>query len=102
MSKWESKQGIESKSQLKAHRDHLMNRFLMENDLNLLQYPFWSQADKDLEATLWKEADNDYETRKVALRPLLNALSAEELTTYFQEIGVPENNVEDYLPESPV
>jgi hypothetical protein len=103
MSKWKSETfELESKSQLKAHRKHKFDELLMDNDLDLLNYSFWSQAEKDLEILLWKEADDAYEIRKDVLRPQLTALITNDLVKYFQEIGVPESSVEDYLPESPV
>ena len=108
MSKWKSETfDLPSKEQLKAHRQHKMNELLLDNGLEMANFPFWSSAEIALEATLWTEADTSvnhwgYETRKATLRGQLNALDANELAVYFQEIGVPESSVEDYLPESPV
>ena len=107
MSKWKSEtHGLPSKSQLKSYRFQKMNELLLDNDLDLKFYPFWSAAEIALEITLWEDADTNsvygYEKRKEVLRGQLAALDANELAVYFQEIGVPESSVEDYLPESPV
>jgi hypothetical protein len=102
MSKWISETlQLESKSQLKEHRRHRLNALLMHADLNLLFYSFWSQADKDLETVLWKQADADYESRKTTLKGQLKAINANDLKKYFQEIGIVESNVDDWLGASP-
>ena len=108
MSKWISETTkLESKAQLKEHREHKLNELCSDNGLNRLNAVFWTPAELALEATLWNDADTTtehygYEKRKEVLRGQLTALAANELVVYFQEIGVPESSVEDYLPESPV
>jgi hypothetical protein len=102
MSKWESETfELESKLQLKAHREHKWKVLLFENNLNMLYYPFFTPAEIALEEGIWKLADNDYETRKEVLRGQLTALAANELVVYFQEIGVSPSSITDYLPLSP-
>ncbi len=103
MSKWKSETfNLESKSQLKAHRQHRLGGWCLDNDLERLNYFSWTPEEKALEMTFWEEVDNRYEARKAELREKLNALSPTELTTYFNEIGVEQIPIEDYLPESPV
>tara|TARA_R100000049_G_C1874749_1_gene33234 strand:- start:56 stop:382 length:327 start_codon:yes stop_codon:yes gene_type:complete len=108
MSKWISEtHQLPSKSQLKRFRIQRWNSLLNNADLDMRQYHFMTAVEKALEVTLWKDADSDtldhgYEKRKEVLRGQLTALAANELVVYFQEIGVPESSVEDYLPESPV
>ena len=107
MSKWLSETfDLESKAQLKEHRKHKWKVLLAENNLDMIFHPFWSAAEIALEITLWEDADANsvygYEKRKEVLRRQLAALDVNELAVYFQEIGVPESSVEDYLPESPV
>ena len=103
MGRWkDEKSGLESKAQLKAHRIHKFDGIFIDEDLDMKFYPVFTQAEKDLQFSIWQEADVDYETRKGELREKLNALSPTELTTYFNEIGVEQIPIEDYLPESPV
>tara|TARA_R100001530_G_scaffold132156_1_gene104314 strand:+ start:168 stop:494 length:327 start_codon:yes stop_codon:yes gene_type:complete len=108
MSKWESETfGFESKAQLKAHREHKLTELCSDNNLERLNSFAWTAEEIALQQTLWDEADATtehygYEKRKEVLRGQLAALDANELAVYFQEIGVPESSVEDYLPESPV
>mgnify|MGYP001494526557 CR=1 FL=1 len=103
MSKWISETfELESKAQLKEHREHKMQELLMDNGLKLSYYPFWSQADKDLELALWLQADEDYEKRKNELRNKLKALSSSNLDIYFDEIGVVKVPIDDFLQPSPI
>lgn len=103
MNKWISETtGLESKSQLKAHRIHKFNSLIKNVDLDMRFYPFFTQAEKDVETDIWNEADQDYEQRKVKLRAELNKLTAIERSKYFQEIEVTEKAVNDFLPVSPV
>lgn len=102
MSKWISEStGLESKEQLKAHRRHQLQDKLADVNLDLKMYPFWLQADKDLEATLWRQADADYESRKVTLTAQIDGLPVNDKTAYFNEIGVTEVTTAIYLPASP-
>lgn len=102
MNKWKSETTeLESKSQLKAHRIHKFNSLFIDTDLDMRFYPFFTQAEKDLEASVWNEADQDYEERKADLKIELNKLTAGKRSLYFQEIGETEKPVDDYLPVSP-
>jgi|TARA_R100000750_G_C2319061_1_gene85581 hypothetical protein len=107
MSKWKSETfGLESKAQLKEHRENKLKELCSDNDLIRLNSFAWTTAEIALQQALWDDSDNNvvygYEARKAVLRGQLTALATNDLVKYFQEIGVPESSVEDYLPESPV
>lgn len=98
MSKWIAETiGLESKLQLKAHRDHKLNALMRDFFLSP-----WCDADKIIQATLFVTADTQYETNKANLKAQLLAISSTELTAYFNEIGVQEVSLDKYLPRSPV
>jgi len=108
MSKWKAEtSGLPSKAQLKVHRENKLKELCSDNGLDRLNSFAWTAEEIALQQTLWADADTTtehygYEKRKEVLRGQLTALDANELAVYFQEIGVPESSVEDYLPESPV
>ena len=101
MSKWKSETTeLESKAQLKSHRKDKWKGLLLQNDLDLEMYPWWSDEEKIFERTLFAEADKNYEERKVKLKQELKKLSKENKTKYFQEIGEIEQDEDIWLKPS--
>ena len=102
MSKWLSElTGLESKAQLKAHRQHRFSALKADTDLIFAQSYAYTTEERQLADDLWAQADEDYEARKVDLRSNLNTLSLDDKTKYFEEVGETERAVDDYLPVSP-
>lgn len=102
MSKWLSElTGLESKAQLKAHRQHRFSALKADTDLIFAQSYAYTTEERQMADDLWTQADTDYENRKTELRTKLNALSAAKKTKYFTEIGVAKQTVNAYLPVSP-
>lgn len=98
MSKWQSETtGLESKEQLKSYRKDKWKGLLLQNNLDLDLYPWWTDEEKELEEKLWEEADKDYEKRKEDLSKALHKLEALKLPIYFQEIGVENQDIGVWL-----
>ena len=99
--KWKSETfNIESKEQLKSYRKAMWMGLLLQNNLDLVFYPWWTNEEKDLELTLFVKADEDYETKKIELKQAIKKLSEENKTKYFQEIGVVKQDEDVWLKES--
>jgi len=101
MSKWKSKTtDLESKEQLKSHRKDKWKGLLIQNNLDLEMYPWWTDEEKTLERTLFAAADVDYEERKLKLKQEIKELSIEDKVKYFQETGVDEQDIDIWLKPS--
>ena len=101
MSRWKSETfNIESKEQLKSYRKDMWKGLLMQNGLDLEMYPWWTVDEIALESNLFSQADENYEERKLALKAKLEKLAPVYLIRYFDEIGVNEVLIEDWLKTS--
>ena len=102
MGKWGSEiVGLPSKEQLKAFRRQMLNQLMADDGLSLDEYPFWDDDTREAQVELFRQADSDYEERKADLRKSLNNLKAEERAVYFQEIGLDEQDPDEWLAPSP-
>ena len=96
MTIWKSETtSLESKRQLQEHRKHYWKRLLVQNELDLDLYHWWTQASKDFERTLWTDADTSYEGKKSTLKTEIKKLAKEEKKQYFRDIKIDENTNED-------
>ena len=88
MDKWISQStGLESKEQLKSHRNDRWRGLLLKNNLDLLRAKWWTPEEDALELTLWDEADIEYEQRKKALKAQIDNLKTADKEKYLTEIG---------------
>ena len=101
MSKWKSETtNLESKAQLKSHRKDKWKGLLLQNNLDLELYSWWTEEEKALERTLFAEADENYEERKLKLNQEIKNLSIEDKSKYFQEIGTAGQDADIWLKPS--
>ena len=92
MDKWlSSSTGLESKEQLKSHRNDRWKGLLFQNNLDLLRALWWTPTEQALELTLWDEADIEYEDRKKALKAQIDKLKTADKEKYLVDIGCDEN-----------
>uniref|UniRef100_A0A6M3K0Y5 Uncharacterized protein n=1 Tax=viral metagenome TaxID=1070528 RepID=A0A6M3K0Y5_9ZZZZ len=99
MNKWISQStGLESKEQLKSHRNDRWRGLLLKNNLDLLRALWWTPTEQALELTLWNEADVEYEQRKVKLKADIDRLKQADKEKYLTEIGMgKDENIDTWL-----